>query len=300
VVHTLLFHDLVTAPPWETGFGIYWLRLYADGATRVAVVTEVPGNHGRSVLNATEDLVSESERRSVGDDSPLTTYLVMPSGFTGGPRMAWRVVAEPKLEWQDVDVADIERAVGQRLAPLPGHSALLERVLALGGDAQDTVNELIFSVMRVAELPPPHRPSGCARYDRLRSMEADAGEEAAPQEVGARFIGSLTPADRASCRFHADDWQSVADESVRILGATVSGGRDEMAQRARQAALGTAERRWLLSLFDSPVDVRGGGYTDGQHRGCALRFSGAKAAAVVTGYRTTKVEPMVWVYGGDA
>jgi hypothetical protein len=296
-VHALVFHDLVTAPAAATG-SVYWLRLYADGESRVAVATEVPGNRGQSVLNATDDLLEAARSRPAGDASPLTLYLVAPAGSIAEERLVWRVEEGAETRWPDADLAEIELRVGQPLSPLPGHEALLERVLALGGDAQDTVDELVFSAIPVTGLPAPHLPRRCALFGHFESMAAEAGVEVS-QEVGARFIASLAPDDRASCRYHVDDWRSVAEESVRILEAAASGSREEMSDRARRAELGEAERRWLVSLFDSPVDIRGGGYTDGQHRGCALRFSGAEAAAVVTGIRTRKVEPMVWVYSGD-
>ena len=59
------------------------------------------------------------------------------------------------------------------------------------------------------------------------------------------------------------------------------------------------ERGWLCSLFDDPVFIGGGSYTNGQHRGCALRFSGAERAAINTRDESLGMVCDDWVYGGD-
>jgi hypothetical protein len=79
----VLFNDLPEAPPQEKGYGIYWIRLYGDSTRPVAVVTEVPGNPGQSVMNASEVIVEEIGRRFEIETASLTCYIVMPSGFTG-------------------------------------------------------------------------------------------------------------------------------------------------------------------------------------------------------------------------
>lgn len=161
----------------------------------------------------------------------------------------------------------------------------------MGGDAGDEIDEPAFAAIRVADLPPPHLPFKCALSARFEAMSEEAGEDTPPLEIGARFIASLTPEDRASCVFHAADWRSIADESVRILDASPGASREAMAARARASALGPVERRWLESIFSQPVSVGGGHFSDGQHRGCALlgtimptlRFSGAEEAVVAMG-----------------
>jgi hypothetical protein len=56
---------------------------------------------------------------------------------------------------------------------------------------------------------------------------------------------------------------------------------------------------WLESLFRDPVFIGGGSYTNGQHRGCALRFSGAERAAVVVGYEFLDEFSTDWQYEGE-
>lgn len=299
----LLFHDLISAPPAEHRFGIYWLRLYTDGEARVAVVTEVPGNPGQSVMNATETVVEEIERRFDIDAASLRSYLVMPSGFTGETQKAWRVHLVPAIRWDKVTLPDIEGVIGQRLAPLPAHADLLGRVLALGGDPEDEIQEPVFETIAVEELPPPHLPFKCALADRFETMKAQSGaandDQADAAALGQRFLASLTPEDRATCAFHAADWRSIADESVRILERSPSANENKLVGLASSCLLPQPERRWLVSLFDQPLLVHEGSFGDGQHRGCALRFSGASRAVAVRRFATVQVAPRVWVYTGD-
>lgn len=299
----LLFHDLITAPRRKYGYGIYWLRLYAIGAKRVAVVTEVPGNSGQSVINASEAIVAETRRLLDVDPASLTLYLVMPSGFTGGARKAWQVHDSPELRWERVNIAEIEGVVGRPLAALPAHRDLLDRVLALGGDLDDEIDAPVFEAIAVDELPPPHLPFKCALAERFEVIKAERGDEDTDLADAVRpeeqFLASLTADDRASCEFHAADWRSIADEGVRILETSTSADQDELVALARSCRLPSVERRWLVSLFDQPVVVHENSFGDGQHRGCALRFSGARQAVVVRRFRTFRVEPGVWIYGGD-
>ncbi len=299
----LLFHDLIMAPAREHGYGVYWLRLYAVGATRVAVVTEVPGNPGQSVVNASEAIVEEILRQFEVDAGSLALFLVMPSGFTGGALTAWQVHDSPELRWDRVTIGDIEGFVGQPLAALPAHVDLLDRVLALGGDANDEVHEPVFEAIPVDKLPPPHLPFKCALAERFEAIKANVGPEDVDQadsvRLGEQFLATLTADDRASCDFHAADWRSIAEESVRILETSPSADQDGLVTLARSCPLPSSDRRWLASLFGQPVVVHERSFGDGQHRGCALRFSGARQAVVVRRFRTLRVEPGVWIYGGD-
>ena len=146
----------------------------------------------------------------------------------------------------------------------------------------------IFEAVNVTELPPFHNPSQCKHYARFNSMYEDAKrcgslwDHYDEQEVGRRFLETLSAADRAACYYHQADWVAIADESVRIIYEL--GRQDEAvyARAAENSYLENENRQWLVSLFDRPLKVEGGSYGDGQHRGCALRFSGAaKVAAVV-------------------
>ena len=97
------------------------------------------------------------------------------------------------------------------------------------------------------------------------------------RDVGRRFISSLSTEDAVACWWHqAADWAIVANESVRVVetvGRLMPEG--DYRREARQAGLSNINRPWLISLFEEPIIVTGGGFTDGQHRSCSLRLSGA-------------------------
>jgi hypothetical protein len=82
---------------------------------------------------------------------------------------------------------------------------------------------------------------------------------------------------------------------VDALGRT---DREDYVTAARQVRLRRKDRSWLWSLFADPVIIGGGSYTNGQHRGCALRFSGAERAAVVTGTESIGEQNVDWTYLG--
>lgn len=144
----------------------------------------------------------------------------------------------------------------------------------------------VFEAVDVMQLPPFHYASRCEHSDRFRRMYEEARRDFAwdhrdEQEVGRRFMQTLSADDRASCFFHQADWVAIADESVRIIHELGEGNRWIYAEAARDSSLDGQDRRWLASLFEYPLMVEGNSYGDGQHRGCALRFSGAAQVAAV-------------------
>ena len=162
----------------------------------------------------------------------------------------------------------------------------------------------MFAAIPVEELPPPHNPSRCkhlARFRRLVDLMHERGlsAEEATEAAGGEFLASLTPEDLGVCRFHRARWDLIASESVRIVDSLGRRDPEDYVAEARRSTLPARERRWLESLFRDPIDIAGGGYTDGQHRSCALRFSGAQQAAVVTGDELLGEESTDWKYEGD-
>jgi hypothetical protein len=127
------------------------------------------------------------------------------------------------------------------------------------------------------------------------------------QEIGRQFIASLTAEEVKACYYHHADWATIADESVRVIEAVGRLEREyDYLTEARRGVLSDQEEifgsdlKWLVSLFEQPIIITGGSYTGGQHRGCALRFSGASRAAVVTGSERVALPPINdWQYEGD-
>ena len=294
------FHGLIAAPP-DGIIGIYWLRLYAVAGGHVAVATEVPGNPGASVVNASDSIIDEVLRRFGVDRAGLMFFAVMPANAVGPEaRQVWRV--EQGSVFVRAELDEVRMAVGQHLASLPPHAQLLRRVMEMGGDLGDEVHEPVFEAVRIAGLPPPHLPFRCAFADRFQRMKAELGGPdagGAETALGERFLASLTSADRAACRFHAADWRAIAEASVQIIEAAASSDRTQLAKIARSFRIPDVERRWLVSLFRDPLVIHQRQFSNGQHRGCALRFSGATYVAAVTRFTTRRGEPDVWAYRGD-
>jgi hypothetical protein len=299
-----MYHDLIAIPDVGMRRGIYWLRLYEGPGDHVAILTEVPGNPAMSVSNAIEQIVAYLQAKFGVRPDGLTLFEIWPRG-TPSPEapLVSQVDLGHSPTWQTSARREVEARVGARLPELPGHAELYRRVLALGGGTTAELRRPVFRAFPVAAFPPPapFRCAHAARYERiLRSITHGADQDVdARREAGRRFLASLTPADLAVCPYHAGDWESVADESVRIIEALGPQDLDAYVCAASDTDLPPQERQWLVSLFSDPIEASEGGYVDGQHRACALRFSGAPHAAAVTGWEMMAEEPDDWIYEGD-
>ncbi len=281
------YHDLIVVPHQGSEPGIYWLRLYQEGEQHVAVVTEVPGNPGLSVTNAIKRITRYLTERFGVEDEHLALFEVWPSGALEGITLCWSRVDSPG---GDPDCAPttrgaVEAIIGGTLGDLPEHDILYARVGTLGGHVWQKQWRKIFVPLPVTELPPPHNPSKCAHAERFNRLAAavwsdESTGEDRDREIGRQFLASLTANDLASCRYHNAKWRAIADESVRILEQLGHCDTERYIEAARRSSLRDLDRQLLVSLFKDPVKVDGGGYTGGQHRGCALRFSGAQRAAI--------------------
>ena len=324
ITHVLEHHGLIEVPLPGRPPGIYWLRFYRGEPRCVAVLTEVPGNPSASLTNAISrisDFVAGCFSLRL---SELTVFQVWPKGAvthpgvqrvtftddgaekcqataTGGTRTgssSMRCTGRP--QWWSSKRRALEKVVGSGLPELPLHEELYAAVKAMGGGTTQDVWRRVFGVVDVADLPPPHNPSSCEHSDRFESIEERLQAKGVCDELaaGRLFLDTITPDDCASCRYHDGDWAAIADESVRIVEKLGVRHQDEYLEAAAQSRLGEDDRGWLESLFFDPVDIAGGSYTNGQHRGCALRFSGASRAAVVTGDEFVETVEDAWTYEG--
>ena len=300
----LVHHDLITVPFGNREPGIFWLRMYERGADRIAVLTEVPGNPSSSVTNSISSIAHHIEKRFGVSSDHLVLFEIWPRGSVGVdiPNVK-RVRPGRAPVWTDSSRAEIEALVGGPLPELPTHEELYRRVLALGGGVMEERRRPVFEPVPVSDLPPPHNPSRCQHIDRFRHIaertqgSADSSSEA-ELEAGRAFLGTLTPDDLRACSFHDGDWKAIADESVRIIDVLGRRDPEDYAYAARRSHLRDRDRDWLVSLFAAPIFIGGGSYTNGQHRGCALRFSGGERAAVVTGDESLGEVCTDWEYEG--
>lgn len=295
--------------------GIYWLRLFREDGGYIAIVTEVPGNPSCSVTNGIEDIAHHVTEEFQIPLAGFSLYQIHPKRYAYSDANIRRVTIDYTKDyttqrwwpsWDEVTRAEIESHIGCPLPELPVHGDLYPRVLDRGGGLYKNIYRDIFEAMDAKDLPSFHNAFSCTHSRRFKRMIEDAkGLDNQPLtfegwlRVGREFTESLTKEDMDSCYYHQADWKAIADESVRII--TESGQQDASVYKraARQSQLQGRDRRWLESLFDDPIKVYERAYHDGQHRGCALRFSGADRAAVVVGSEQVDRRCVDWHYWGD-
>jgi hypothetical protein len=296
-----LYHDLF-GPPADRG--IYWLRLYRLPQDRFwALVTEVPGNPGMSVTNGVSMIRDAiADKFSIGGGQ-IELIVIWPKlrWFDGPVQRSnrSRVPEDVNARWPSISQQRLESELGQ-LQPLPEHAELFKRVVALGGRPRESTRA-IWEAVHVKSLPPPHKPYSCRYSARFDQMLGDAKSHEAHLSTGRRFLDSLTADERALCRYHKADWKTIADASAEVVDALAGREDPDYVAEAQRRKLPARDKRWLIGLFLIPIDLGDDrkSYTNGQHRGCALRFSGAERAAVVVGAVTTEHEDADWTYLGD-
>ena len=296
---SLLHHDLFTLAPDRRG--IYWLRLYhlPNGRFR-AVLTEVPGNNGMSVISGASVIRDAIAKKFSIDHEALDLFIIWPTfQYFEGPIESANYSEPSSSGWRNVSRRKIEAVVG-KLTPLPDHGVLFSQVLAHGGRVRESYRD-VFEAVPVNSLPPPHAPYQCRHNGRFKKLLGKSESHAKALATGERFLSTLVKADLRRCRYHRDDWASIADASARIVDQLAGTTDPDYLAPAQIWRLPAKEQGWLVSLFRDPVvlgDDRAS-YVNGQHRGCALRFSGAQRAAVVVDTLTTEHEDADWTYLGD-
>ena len=117
----LTHHGLISVPGGASLAGIYWLRLYEVDGEVVAVLTEVPGNPGPSVVNGMEGSARHLSEQFGVDLARASLFDIWPRGWLGPgvSASAHRVTLAPDgLTWNTSSRAEIE--IPRRRAPA-GH-----------------------------------------------------------------------------------------------------------------------------------------------------------------------------------
>lgn len=303
----LRYNDVIAVP--DNGIeadGIYWLRLYRSEDVDVAIITEVPGNQGRSVCNGIEKTARWILNAFELIAERTIWFECWPAGFYEDKPPRYAKVSFGDLgdmsgpDWgRDIGRSDVEAIVGTSLAPIPSHEELLDRVIVAGGDLTHPGPSLAFKIVPTNDLPAPHQPFRCAHYERYKEIAETMGNNHQnEQAVGRAFQESLTPSDYRKCRFHKGNWNAIATTAVRIVYERGSQPTDhDISEVAEEAKLSKKNCMWLRSLFGDAIFIEGGSYTNGQHRGCALRVSGAPE--IVVRCDGPEIEPCTWIFEGD-
>ena len=152
--------------------------------------------------------------------------------------------------------------------------------LAAGGRF-DEPDRLTFKVIPVDALPLPRDLFRCQFADRFKALLGAHGDDS--QAAATEFFSVLSKDEMAACRYHDANWQRACDRAVEIidlLGPTPSD--DDLEAVLQRSDLAEPEACALYSLLGvDGLSVNAHGYGNGQHRGCAVRFSGATHVVVV-------------------
>jgi len=208
-------------------------------------------------------------------------------------------VLSNSLQWVAATMEDIIKDVGHPLDPLPDHETLVQQVSLLGGAIPEIPMRRIYRIIDVNTLPYPHLPSACQFYPEFTTIEKNQVGPRDEYAVGRRFVEALTSLDLTQCRYHPGDWRAIADVSVQLVEALgPDAAASEYCQASANCLTNKRDQRWLASIFQDPIVIGGGGYTNGQHRGCALRFSGSNRMVVAEFVEDPPVLDL-WTYQGD-
>jgi hypothetical protein len=278
------------------------LHVFEDAASRVVVATEVEDNPGMSVFNAVDSLARGVER----DFGSLETTLIAhsPGDEPLAPNWAEAPIHDAEGDWNATSRERVEKLVGVSLS----EPAREQHTMAAVGGEQHPLLGLIeeeeefrplgsrLTVVPVTLLPWPHNPSRCphhARFEQIAQLYPPACWTTGA--AGAHFFLTLTDRHFRACSYHEPDWREVARVSVEVLEALpLEAERDEAITATSGRFKETLEAEALNSLFTDPIvwSPASGTVTNGQHRTCALKASGAPLCVIDTYGESVRLKAM--------
>lgn len=135
----------------------------------------------------------------------------------------------------------------------------------------------------VVDLPWPYRPFRCAYYPRVKwLLDAEEPGDAQAASYCGEMLTRLTPEEVAGCPFHTVDWRRAADLAVSLHRAGVKPGTEGFDASALTGGAGEGELSAIRSFWTEPISWQRGqaSVSNGQHRICALKLSGATHALI--------------------
>ena len=278
------------------------LRVFENATGRVVVATEVEDNPGMSVVNAIQALARDVERDF--GEAPTTWISHFPGAGSMAPNWAEASVNDAGVDWNETSRGEVEKLVGVELS----EPAREQHTMAAVGGEQHPLLGLIedeeeyrplgsrLMVVPVALLPWPHNPSRCpyhARFEQIsRSYPPACWTTGA---AGAHFFLTLTDEDFSTCLYHMPDWRRVAEVSVEVFEALpLEAERDEAIAAMSGRFTEKLEAEALNSLFTDPIawSPESSTITNGQHRTCALKASGAPLCVIDTYGESVQLKAM--------
>ncbi len=281
----LIFDDL-----FAFDRGICHLRVYRDGESVLALAIELDDNPGASIANGAEQLGKRAAAVFGGDQR---LFIRFPGSETTWTEASFAAPGARAEFHREVPHAEIETAVG---AVVSVASEGASTALDVGGAGhpllplvppEEPERYLLeeMQAVSVADLPWPHNPSRCAHFDRFNEVQQlYDGKFDRHVPAGAHFFLTLAEDDLAACRYHQHDWQAIAAASVTLLDRLpYNADRDTIIAAASNLLPSGPDRDELIYLFSDPIAWAAGesSITNGQHRTCALKASGASKCAVM-------------------
>ena len=284
---SLLFQNLFA---YSNG-SLAWVRVYRCGQDdAVALVLDPTDNPGASANNAAEQLLADLDRAfpSLG---AFRVFVRFPEDTRGD---CWIEILE------QVERIDFTRHTANEVEDLLGLPIDLElgdpTCAGLGGEhhplltlipppEEDVDRFERVAVVAIADLPWAHNPGSCLWKPRFEELEAfyPPSRRHRPA-LGAHWYLTLSGSDFSACRYHEGDWKQIAAVAVEVFEDAHSdgGGMDDVLDAIGNAFGESIEGSWCASLFTDPIVWQPGhpSITNGQHRTCALKASGAPFCVV--------------------
>jgi hypothetical protein len=278
------------------------LRVFDAAGNRVVIATEVEDNPGMSVVNAIEALARDVERDF--GEVPTTWISHFPGAGAMASHWAEASVGDAGVDWNETSRGQVEKLVGVELSEPTREQ---HTMAAVGGEHHPLLGLIEeeeeypplgsrLTVVPVALLPWPHNPADCphhARFEQISQFYPPACWTTGA--AGAHFFLTLTDQDFRACSYHEPDWCRVAEVSIEVFEALpLEAERDEALAALSGRFKEKLEAEALNSLFTDPIiwSPASDTVTNGQHRTCALKASGAPLCVVDTYGESVRLKAM--------
>lgn len=135
----------------------------------------------------------------------------------------------------------------------------------------------------VDDLPWLYKPFRCGHYSRVEwLLDAEEPGDAQAASYCGEMLGRLRSEEVAECPFHTVDWRLVAGLAVSLHRVGLNPGSDPFHASALEGGAGEDELSAVRSFWIEPISWQRGqaSVSNGQHRCCALKLSGATRALI--------------------
>lgn len=135
----------------------------------------------------------------------------------------------------------------------------------------------------VDDLPWPFKPFRCVHYPRVRwLLDAENPDTATAATRCSEMLTRLTPEEVAACPYHSADWGLAAEVSVSLHREGLRPGTGVFEEAALAGGAKEDELWAIRSFWTEPISWQRGqpSVTNGQHRICGLKLSGATLALI--------------------